>query len=629
MNKNKNIKPKGKIIKSKSDINAPNVVSKLKVKAILVITLILIILLIARIFYLQFVDGEHLQTLATSQQTLTETLSAKRGTIYDSKGETLAISYNTDKIYLNPSDIKDENKEIVANGLAQILELDYAELLSKINSSTNRFVVATDVEQEKVDKIKEWKEKLSKSKISTGVSLEETTSRSYPYKNLASTVIGFVNADNHGSYGIEYSWDSFLSGTPGKSVSLKDASQSEIANSEQTYIAAENGYDINLTIDVNIQGIVEEHLAEAVDEYECDSGITIAMDPSTGKILAMADYPNFDCNSPTTPNSYLMQTWDSLTSEEKTKQLFRMWAPKAVTDTYEPGSVFKIITSSIALEENITDTDIPNTFNCTGHYYIDGEEKPIDCWKYYDPHRYQTLRQALGNSCNPAFMELGLKIGAKTSYKYYEAYGFFNKTGISLSGESNSIFYDLNKIKPIELAVLSFGQRFTITPIQMITAACAIANDGVLVQPQIVEKMTNTDTGEVTTFKTEEVRQVISKETADKVASMMESVVTDGSGGRAKVTGYSVGGKTGTSEPKWGTTDDGYVASFLAISPVENTRIVLLVILKNPKGKLHNGGQIAAPTASKMLTEILPYMGVESGNKDNSSKSNMKDSDLY
>ena len=226
-------------------------------------------------------------------------------------------------------------------------------------------------------------------------------------------------------------------------------------------------------------------------------------------------------------------------------------------------------------------------------------------------------------------MELGLKIGAKTSYKYYEAYGLFNKTGISLSGESNSIFYDLAKIKPIELAVLSFGQRFTITPIQMITAACAIANDGVLVQPQIVEKMTNTDTGEVTTFKTEEVRQVISKETADKVASMMESVVTDGSGGRAKVTGYSVGGKTGTSEPKWGTTDDGYVASFLAISPVENTRIVLLVILKNPKGKLHNGGQIAAPTASKMLTEILPYMGVESGNKDNSSNSNMKDSDLY
>ena len=305
-----------------------------------------------------------------------------------------------------------------------------------------------------------------------------------------------------------------------------------------------------------------------------------------------------------------------------------MWSPKAISDTYEPGSVFKIITSAIALEEDITDTDIENTFYCTGHYYIEGEDEPIDCWRYYDPHESQTLRNALENSCNPAFIELGLKIGAETSYKYYDAFGLFNKTGISLSGESNSIFYDLEKIKPIELGVLSFGQRFNITPIQMITAISAIANDGVLVQPQIVDKMTNTDTGEVTTFETKEIRQVISKETADKVKSMMESVVNHGSGGQAKVAGYSVGGKTGTSEPRWGTSD-GYIASFVAISPVENTKIVLLVILKNPKGGQHNGGQIAAPTASKMLSEILPYMGVESGNKDTSTNSDMSNADLY
>ena len=629
MNKRKDIKSKGKIIKPKSDINAPNTISKLKVKAILIITLILIILLISRIFYIQIIDGSQLQSLATSQQTLTETLSAKRGTIYDCTGtKVLAISYESDKIYLNPSDISDSDIEIVAQGVAEILELDYAELLSKIESSTKRFLVASDVEQEKTDKLREWTQKMTKAEIKTGISIEESTSRSYPYKNLASTVIGFVNSDNHGSYGIEYSWDSFLSGTPGKSVSLKDASQSEIANSEQTYIAAENGYDINLTIDVNIQSIVEKYLAEAVDLYECDSGITIAMEPSTGKILAMADYPNYDCNSPNTPNSYLAEVWDTLSSEDKTKQLFEMWRPKAVTDTYEPGSVFKIITSSIALEEDITDTDIENTFYCTGHYYIEGEDEPIDCWKYYDPHEAESLRDALENSCNPAFMELGLKIGAQTSYKYYDAFGLFNKTGVSLSGEANSIFYPLNTIKPIELAVLSFGQRFNITPIQMITAVSAIANDGVLVQPQIVEKMTNTDTGEVTTFETKEIRQVVSKETADKVKSMMESVVNDGSGGRGKVAGYSVGGKTGTSEPRWGTSD-GYVASFLALSPVENTKIVLLVILKNPKGSEHNGGQIAAPTASKMLTEILPYMGVESGNKDTSTNSNMSSSDLY
>ena len=359
------------------------------------------------------------------------------------------------------------------------------------------------------------------------------------------------------------------------------------------------------------------------------------MDPSTGKILAMADYPNYDCNSQNTPNAKLQATWDSLSKQEKTNSLFRMWTPKAVTDTYEPGSVFKIITSAIALEENITDTNIANDFFCTGSYLIQGAEKATNCWKYPSSHQSETLTNALENSCNPAFMELGLRIKAPTSYKYYEAFGFFNKTGISISGEPDGgIFYDLNKIKDHELATMSFGQRFNITPLQMITAACAIANDGVLVQPQIVEKMTNTDTGEVTTFNTEVVRQVLSKETADKVASMMESVVVNGTGGKVKkdipeLNGYSIGGKTGTSEPINGTSN-GYIASFLAISPVENTRIVLLVILNSPgEGVNHNGGQIAAPTAGNMLKEILPYMKVETGNKDDNTNSNVSDDDLY
>ena len=417
---------------------------------------------------------------------------------------------------------------------------------------------------------------------------------------------------------------------------MKDASQSEIANSNQTYIAAENGYDISLTIDSNIQGIVENKLAQAVDEYKCESGITIAMDPSTGKILAMADYPNYDCNEQNTPNSYLAQTWDSLSSADKSKALYRMWAPKGVTDTYEPGSVFKIVTSSIALEENIVDTDTIN-FNCTGAYYVPGESRPIKCHKYPYSHGAQSLRLALENSCNPAFVELGLKIGKTRSYKYYEALGFFGKTGISLSGEPKSIFYDINKINDHELGTMSFGQRFTITPLQMITAACAIANDGTLVQPQIVDHITNTDTGEVTNFNTTEVCQVFSKETSDKVTSMMESVVEHGTGYRVKydasvkesMSGYSIGGKTGTSEPINGSSD-GYVASFLAISPVENTKIVLLVILKNPgEGVNHNGGQIAAPTAGKMLSEILPYMGIETGNKDSGNNTNISEKDLY
>ena len=609
MSKKKNTKSK-----SNSNINIPNTLSPFRIKSIFVIIIILLFLLIGRIVYLQFIDGEHLQSLATSQQTLTETITAKRGNIYDSKGQTLAISYDTDKIYVNPSEIENPNKEIIAQGLANILELDYAEVLAKINSSNTRTLIASDVSQDKVSQLNQWKSTL---KIKTGISLEDSISRYYPFNTLASTVIGFVGSDNQGLSGIEYSWDSVLSGTAGKSVSLKDAGQSEIVNSEQTYIAAENGYDINLTIDANIQSIAERHLAEAVTNYKCDSGITIAMEPSTGKILAMADYPSYDCNSPNTINDTLATVWDTLTDQQKSDARYNMWKPKAVTDTYEPGSVFKIITSSIAIEEGFTDSDVSNDFYCSGHYFIEGEDRSIDCWKNYAPyHEHQSLRNALCNSCNPAFMQLGLRIGAANSYKYYEAFGFFNKTGISLSGEpkNGGIFYDLDKIKPIELAIMSFGQRFTITPIQMITAASAIANDGVLVQPQIVEKLTNTDSGEVTIIQPEESRQVLSKSTADKVTSMMESVVTEGTGGMGAVEGYSIGGKTGTSEPRNGSSD-GYIASFIALSPVENTRVVLLVILKNPTGSQHNGGQIAAPTASKMLSEILPYMGVESGNK--------------
>ena len=635
MNKKKNIKPKRKISKPKSDINVLNKISRKKgITAFFVIFFIMIVLLL-RISYLQFIDGEHLQTLATSQQTLTQTLSAKRGTIFDSTGNALAISYDIDKIYVEPSLIKENsNKAIIAQGLSSILELDYNEVFSKINSSEKKVLIASEVEQNKIDKINDWKSDLD---FSTGISFEESTSRSYPFKTLASTIIGFVGKDNQGLSGIEFSWNSFLSGTAGKSVSLKDASQSEIANSNQSYIAAENGYDITLTIDSNIQSIVEKHLATAVEEYKCESGMTIAMDPSTGKILALADYPTYDCNTPNTPNSRLSQVWNTLSPNDKNKKLYEMWRPKAIADTYEPGSVFKIITSAIALEENIVDTDTV-TFNCTGSYSVQGEPRPIQCHKYPQSHGAQSLRNALENSCNPAFVDLGLRIGKNRSYKYYEALGFFDKTGISLSGEPGcGIFYDINKIRPHELGTMSFGQRFTITPIQMITAACAIANDGVLLQPQIVDHITNTDNGEVTTFNTQEVRQVFSKKTADEVASMMESVVEVGTGKKVKydnsvkdsMSGYSVGGKTGTSEPINGSTD-GYVASFLAISPVENTKIVLLVILDTPgEGVNHNGGQIAAPTAGKMLTEILPYLNVETGNKDNENNSNISEKDLY
>ena len=622
---------KNKYTKSKSDINFPNKLSRVKIVIVLISIFVLMIALLGRIAYLQFIDGQYLQTLATTQQTKTETIVAKRGTIFDSTGEVFAISYDTDKIYINPSEIKDNNKEFVAQGLGAILEINSSQLLAKLNESTTRFLVAEDVEKEKIDKLTEWKSNL---KFKTGISINASTSRYYPFGSLASTVLGFVNSENHGSYGIELSWDSFLSGTSGKSVSLKDATKSEIANSQESYFAAENGYNLTLTIDSNIQSIVEKELSQAVEEYKCKSGMTIAMDPSTGKILALADYPSFDCNDKDTPNSHLAQIWDELSSEEKNESILRMWAPKAITNTYEPGSVFKIITSAIALEENLIEASTPHVYTCKGSYSIPGEKKVIKCHKTAG-HGSESLTDALANSCNPFFIDLGLKIKTRTSYKYYEAFGFFDKTGISISGEPKSgIFYPENEINDHELGTMSFGQRFTITPIQMITAAAAIANDGVLLQPQIVESITNVDTGEITTFEPQKVRQVVSKETADQVASMMEAVVTDGTGHKVKtdiegMAQYSVGGKTGTSEPINGSTD-GYIASFLAISPVENTKIVLLVILDSPgEGVNHNGGQIAAPTAGNMLKQILPYMGIETGNKDTGNNNNLSEKDLY
>ena len=341
------------------------------------------------------------------------------------------------------------------------------------------------------------------------------------------------------------------------------------------------------------------------------------MDPKTGDILGMASYPDYDLNSPYTPNSTLAQTYDSLSSEEKSEALQKMWANKSVAETYEPGSTFKIITSAVALEENITTTDKTGDFYCKGYEEFEdiSSTKPITirCWRD-TPHGVQTLRQALCNSCNPAFMQLGKRIGAPTLYKYYEAFGLFNSTGSGLYGEQSSIFQKLENVGPVELATMSFGQRLNITPLQMITAVSCVANDGILMKPRIVKQVTNTDTGSTTEIETTQVRQVISKQTATEVKSMMESVVTEGTGKHAAVSGYAIGGKTGTSEPTESNKDEGYVASYVAISPVEDTQVVLLLTLYDPQGKSYQGGQVAGPVVSQMLSEILPYLGVPSDN---------------
>lgn len=600
--------------KKTKEITIDNKTKHLRWFAIVFVFFILAI--IFRLFWIQFVDASTLKERAYKQITANRVLSPKRGTIYDSTGKALAVSAEVDTISVNPSLLVVKNdqektnalKEHIAKALSEIFKLDYNEVLVKVTSTNSVETIAKKVDTEKVAKLKKW---MTDNKVTSGINIDEDTKRSYPYNNLASNLIGFCGNDNNGLAGLEYYWDSTLTGTPGKVTTAIDAAQDAIPDEEEQYIAPENGSNITLSIDVNIQTIVEKYLKQAVDENNCkNGGSMILMDPSTGDILAMATYPDYNLNTPFDPNESMLATWDSLSSEEKSNSLYKMYSNKVVNETYEPGSVFKIIVASTALEENIVDTDTPGTFYCPGYEMVSGTK--IRCAKSAG-HGSQSLRNALENSCNPALIQLGQKIGVSTLYKYFRAFGLFEKTGIQTAGESSSQFHVESNVRSTELATMSFGQRFTITPLQMITAASAIANNGVLVKPRIVTKIENPDTGVVTNVEVENVRQVISSETASKVRSMMQSVVVDGGGQSGAVKGYSIGGKTGTSEPDANHPENGFVASFLAIAPVENTKVVALLSLYGlSSSQNHYGGQIAAPVVSQVLSEVLPYLGIPS-----------------
>ena len=588
---------KNKIVKSKS------------LFITMIICFVILILLLFRIAFIQFIKGSELKEAANRQQTTNRIISAKRGNIYDSTGKLLAASAPVDTVSINPSRIKKENKEKVAKAFSTIFELDYNEMLEKVNSDSSVETIIKKVEQDKIDELENW---MKTNEIYSGINIDEDVKRYYPYGTLASNLIGFCNIDNVGQEGIELKWDSVLSGTAGKITTLEDASSDLIPDKNENYTPAENGSNITLTIDANIQTIAEKYLKQACIENDCKSGgNVIIMNPSNGDILAMATYPDYDLNSPREPNSTLASTWYSLSDTEQLNSLYKMWRNKSVSDTYEPGSTFKIITAAVGLEENIVSTDTANDFSCTGYEMVNGIK--INCWKNVTTHGSQTLRQALMNSCNPALMQLGKRIGAPTLYKYYEAFGLFDKTGIATSGETNSYFWDLDDVGNIELATMSFGQRFKITPIQLITAISTVANDGVLVKPRIVKEIENPDTGAIVSIDSTNVRQVISKDTADKLMDMLESVVTEGTGRYGQVKGYSIAGKTGTSEPDTTSKDAMYVASFVGISPVQNPEVVVLVTLYDPKGENgHQGGTIAAPVVSQILSEVLPYLGIPS-----------------
>ncbi len=546
--------------------------------------------------------------LAFEQQVQKRTVNPRRGTIYDSSEKyTLAISSTAYTVSVNPTNISNEKKDLIAKKLAEIFDLDYETVLRKVSKKSSIETIVKKIEKNKADELRIW---LLENNIDTGVNIDEDSKRYYPYSNLASQVIGFCGGDNQGLDGVEAKYDEVLSGTAGSISRVTDATGEEIGTDGEVYTPAVNGDDIVLSIDMTIQSIVEKYLAEACIDNSCtDGGNIVVMNPKTGDILAMATYPSYNLNEPyTINNDELKSNWDNMEQSEKSKNLQAMWRNKAISDTYEPGSVFKLITASSALEEGITDTDRSGEFVCTGSITVAGAR--IKCWRYYRPHGSESLRQGLMNSCNPVFIGLGQKLGVDTYYKYLNKFGLLSKTGVMLPGEANSIFIAQNKCGPVELATISFGQRFEITPIQLVTAVSSIANGGNLITPRIVKATIDSKTGERTDLPVENKGTVISKETSEKVLSMMESVVSEGTGKNAKVEGYRIGGKTGTSED--GVNTGKYVTSFCGVAPTNDPQVVVLVTLYNPTGEGgHQGGGVAAPVGGQIFNEILPYLEIE------------------
>ncbi len=582
-----------------------------RMKVWMLVTVLIAGLFIGRIGWIQFVMGDELKEMALEQQSLDRTVNPRRGTIYDATGKTvLAVSSTVNTITVNPNNIAKENKEKVAEALSNIFELDYETVLKKVKKNTSIETIVRKVDKEKADELRNWMEA---NKIETGINIDEDTKRYYPYNSLASQVIGFCGSDNQGLDGIEAIYEDELQGEKGRITKVTDANGGEIEGEGENYTSAIDGNDLVLSIDATIQGIAEKYLKEACIDNKCtDGGNIIVMNPKTGDILAMAGYPNYNLNEPyETTIEELKGNWDNMSETEQVKEMQKVWRNKAVADTYEPGSTFKLITASAALEEGITTTDKEGEFCCTGGITIEGVR--ISCWRYYRPHGSESLRQALMNSCNPVFIGLGQKIGVSKYYDYLEKFGLLKRTGIDLPGEAGSIFLKEDKVGPIELATISFGQRFEITPIQMITAVSTIANKGIYVKPRIVKQIIDSKTGEVKDVPVEETAGVISKETAEGVLSMMGTVVAEGTGKNAQVKGYSVGGKTGTSED--GVDTGKYVTSFVGVAPVEAPQVVVLITLYNPTGEGgHQGGGVAAPIGSQVLGEVLPYLEVEKNN---------------
>lgn len=549
-----------------------------------------------RLTYVQVIEGKKLQELADEQQTRNRAITPTRGNIYDRNLNILAKSASVATIGVVHAQITEPER--VAQVLSEHLNMDYDEVYKKVTKRVAFMRIATKVEKSLADEIRALN--------LSGVKVDEDSKRYYPYHSLASQTLGFVGKDNQGIIGLEVKYDSYLKGIPGKILMATNGRGERREDEVEMRVEPENGNHLVTTLDLTLQEYAEQAIEKAVEMKQAKRGAIIMMNPQNGEIYALATKPDFDLNTPFTMNDEtIANNWNLYSSQEKQSFLNQMWRNFTINDTYEPGSTFKIFTSAMGLEENVVSEN--SQFSCTGSKVVAG--RTIKCWRSPRSHGAENFVQGVQNSCNPVFMEVAERVGASKFYDYMIKFGFKSKTNIDLPGEAVGILHSKSNIGPVELATMSFGQSFQITPMQLLSAGAAAVNGGYKVVPHFGKEIVN-DVGEVlTTFEYAQGEQIISSETSERLKKILESVVSEGGGKKAYIPGYRIGGKTATSQ-KLPRGSGKYTASFLAFAPAENPVVMALVIIDEPQGTYY-GGTIAGPVMKEILSNALPYLGVE------------------
>lgn len=567
---------------------------------------ILALILLSRLIYIQVIKSKHYEEKAYEQQTRQRSVAAKRGTIYDATGEkVLAQSVSVNIVTAVPNSVDKDKKDEIATKIAEILGINKDDVLAKLSKNSSSETIATKVDEDKATKLLSY---ISDEQIS-GIRVDEDTKRVYPYSTLLANVLGFVGTDNVGLEGIEAYYNSDLAGIPGKIVGSTDGKGRETPFTNEQYVAPTDGKDIVLTIDATIQSIVEKYLSKAIKENIAQYGMAVVIRPSTGEVLAMANYPSYDPNEPFTPNTdELKNKWEILSKKEKSEELAAMWRNKVISDTQEPGSTFKIVTATAALEENVAQMDKAGDFSCSGSMQVG--TWTIKCWRYPRSHGSESLRQGIMNSCNPVFMQLGQRIGIEHFCKYLEAFNLASKTGIDLPGEASGIMHNPASMTAVDLATTSFGQTVQITTLQTAVNYCAIANGGYLVQPYVVKEIKSGSGNYDEKTESKVIKQIMSKETSDLLLSALEDTAKTGTAKSGAVKGYRVGGKTATGEEGRGD-QKVYMAGYASIAPIVNPELVVVMNIYDPKSEAgHGGAAICAPVVGSILDECLRYLDI-------------------